>query len=101
MRRPGELVIQVAMSPDEMRAIGAVCRAGGFASVANAVRSALWSLGDDMGIDFDAGVFDQRSAGGWPVGKPRTSRRTTPRPTRRKPSGGAARPQKVGHPWQQ
>lgn len=44
-------------------------------SVANLIRAALWSLGDDLGVDMPDGVFDMRRRGcaGGRVPKPKIS----------------------------
>jgi hypothetical protein len=82
-RRPGELVLQVALDATERAVIDEIRRAGGLDSDANAVRAALWSLADHMQLDVPNGAFDLRN----PSGHPRPKK---PNPKIKQEAGTAA-----------
>ena len=103
MRRVGERVVQVALTPAEYDAVQTLRVAGEYSSVSNLVRDALWSLADEAGMSLPPGVFDRRAQGsvgrwGWhAVGRVDAARRHLPKLPR--PHRSGARPQQDDHPW--
>ena len=61
MRRKDDRLVAVAVSDSERDALTAMRIAVGIDSDANLLRTALWSLGDHIGVDMPNGVFDLRT----------------------------------------
>lgn len=99
-RRPGPC-LAIDFSEDEKEVIGIMQARGGFTSGANVMRSALWSLADELGIELPNGVFDQRSHydGTANLVKYNTSRRKVPAVTNPAPKPPRRRRPSRNHPW--
>jgi hypothetical protein len=52
--------VDLDVSEAERQVIGILQAKGGLISIANVIRSALWSMADEMGVEMEPGVFDQR-----------------------------------------
>ncbi len=99
-RRADDTLVSCSMDWNELAVLAEIRRAGGITSDANVIRTALWSLAEEMQIDMPNGVFDQRRPPG-PTAEIRKARWPNGPAIKVKKESGRGKPKRsaANHPW--